>query len=598
MTSHPTPLMPQGPSPNGDETTHGKDSAFPFIGNFHKTLPHDRFGMVDPAAYEVFRQAAADTRPGPAAPDYESLGGGAVPPGSIPAGNRSAAPLVSPQAGRARELLGLDPFQVNLWPAPKVLSDSTAAEMTELFWMALWRDVPFDALQGGDAATMASVQDAVAELTPIFERAIAADGESGIRPGLDLPMDAQGRLDLNPMTLFRSGFQDEQLGPMVSQFFLHDVPFGTQTIRQTQFPYAPRRDYLQNTQDWLMAQNIGRDTHGRPYPNANDFGDDNAAYEPGNAQRYIGSMRDLARFVHKDALHQAYFNAALLLLDWGAPFDAGNPYASRLSRQAGFATLGGPNLLTMVSEVASRALKVVWRQKWMVHRRLRPEAYGGLMTMQHVHDKAIGLPDWVFTTRAAAAIRQKNHAANAGTAHAAEDNFLLPMAFTSGAPAHPAYGAGHATVAGACVTVLKAWFEEKHPIKGLVEASRHPQTRAVQRLLQPTVTAGALPAYAGADAGAMTVGGELNKIASNVAMGRTMGGVHWRSDNTRSLRLGEAIATVIMAREVKEYAEADVSFRYCSFDRHEVLIDPSGVKVPGDPPLQAWYAGLLARCGI
>ncbi len=36
---------------------------------------------------------------------------------------------------------------------------------------------------------------------------------------------------------------------------------------------------------------------------------------------------------------------------------------------------------------------------------------------------------------------------------------LLPMAFPEGSPMHPAYGAGHATVAGACVTILKAFFD-------------------------------------------------------------------------------------------------------------------------------------------
>ena len=41
----------------------------------------------------------------------------------------------------------------------------------------------------------------------------------------------------------------------------------------------------------------------------------------------------------------------------------------------------------------------------------------------------------------------------------AEANLLLPMAFPEGSPMHPAYGAGHATVAGGCVTMLKAFFE-------------------------------------------------------------------------------------------------------------------------------------------
>ena len=38
-------------------------------------------------------------------------------------------------------------------------------------------------------------------------------------------------------------------------------------------------------------------------------------------------------------------------------------------------------------------------------------------------------------------------------------NWLLPMAFPEGSPMHPSYGAGHATVAGACTTILKAWFD-------------------------------------------------------------------------------------------------------------------------------------------
>lgn len=583
----PTILLPQASVDNGDEDrAFGPAGEFRYIGNFHKTLKHDADGLVRPADYEVFKAAAADARPGPAHPTYEDVPGGVVPPGSVPAGPATAAPFVSPLSGRALESLGPDPFALHLWPAPPVCSDSTAAEMTEVLWMALWRDVSLDLLHSGDPAVMAAIGGALDELRTAFARGVASDGDAGIRLGLDLPVDHAGALDLRAQTLFRSGFQDEDKGPLISQFFLHDVPFGTQAISQKQFPYAPGRDYLQRFDDWLMAQNIGRDRHGKPYPGANDFADDAAAFEPGNARRTIGSMRDLARFVHKDALHQAYFNAALLLESWGAPTDPGNPYRTVLKRQAGFATLGGPNLLTMVSEVASRALKVVWRQKWMIHRRLRPEAYGGLMTVQAFRGKQLGLPDWVFGTKVAQAIRGGNFAKTG------EDSYLLPMAFTSGSPAHPAYGAGHATVAGACVTVLKAWYDEKAPIKPLVEASTHPETRAPRRLLRPQVTTGPLAQYAGADAGAMTVGGELNKIASNVAMGRTMGGVHWRSDNTRSLRLGEVIATLIMRREVKEYAEPGVRFSYCSFDGHEVFIETSGVRVPGDPALQAYYAAL------
>ena len=77
----------------------------------------------------------------------------------------------------------------------------------------------------------------------------------------------------------------------------------------------------------------------------------------------------------------------------------------------------------------------------------------------------------------------------------------------------------------------------------------------------------------------LTVGGELNKIASNVAMGRTMGGVHWRSDNTRSLRLGEQIAIEILRKRTTEYAEKGVSFTFRSFDRKRIRIAAGEVSV-------------------
>jgi hypothetical protein len=45
--------------------------------------------------------------------------------------------------------------------------------------------------------------------------------------------------------------------------------------------------------------------------------------------------------------------------------------------------------------------------------------------------------------------------------------------------------------------------------------------------------------YTGSDAGQITVGGELNKLANNVALGRDMAGVHWGSDAEQALLLSE-----------------------------------------------------------
>ncbi|MGE0862140.1 MAG: vanadium-dependent haloperoxidase, partial [Gammaproteobacteria bacterium] len=588
-------VMPH-PNPNHDEDL--ATGIAPFIGNFHKTLPHDDYGEVDPAAYRIFERVCIEIEAG-APRNFNE-----VPSGLLPAGITSAAKLVSPMAGASTETLGLDPKSVEMLPAPSCLSLTTSAEMCELYWMALLRDAPLLAFQsevtpaddcapidGHDTqlgyGVVARTDTALRVVNAMFDIAVRRDTEAGrLRTPTDLAGGAGGA-NIVKQTLFRSGLRDEALGPLVSQFFLQPIAFGTQSIDQRQVPYIAKCDFLTKHETWLLAQNTGKDCFDRDYGNCNNYSDQlhrGALYYPTmNDQpdgpvvcRYISTMRDLARFVNRDALHQAYFNAALFLLGCGAPTDAGNPYrGNRYARETGFATLGGPDLLTLVSEVASRALKVVWRQKWLVHRRARPEVIAGLIQMQRkgycnkVRD--YGLPtelDGVPAFKSQmdltlAAVEAHNAGQNGG---AGTGTFFLPMAFSAGSPSHPAYGAGHATVAGACVTVLKAWFDEdarladvyKDYNKALQTDRTGPKDppAAPLAILQPghRKTGTSLedfcePAvYCGTDAACMTVGGELNKLASNVAMGRSMGGVHWRTDNTRSLRLGESVAIEILRK--------------------------------------------------
>jgi hypothetical protein len=78
------------------------------------------------------------------------------------------------------------------------------------------------------------------------------------------------------------------------------------------------------------------------------------------------------------------------------------------------------------------------------------------------------------------------------------------------------------------VTVLKAFFQPSFILPNPVEASADGL---------------ALLPYRGPD---LTVGGELNKLASNIALGRDAAGVHWRSDGIEGLKLGEAVAIGIL----------------------------------------------------
>jgi len=640
------------PTPNADEslvTTEvvnpsaaPKDQTnAPFIGNFHKTLPHNEFGEVVPADYRKFERVCVEIEAG-APVNFEDVPRGPlVPSGTVPQTpfeptptpglatlTKSVARFVSPMAGAATESWGPDPKTLEMLPAPGCRSLTAAAEMVELYWMALLRDAPLLAFQthrdppSSGCANLPDhdaqlgynvvnrVNDARSAVNKMFDIALQHDTDFGkLRAPLDVAPGAGGA-NIVLQTLFRGGLYDEEFGPLISQFFLRPIGYGVQTIDPKQVPYTAKVDFLTNHGDWLLAQNTGKDKFGRDYGSCNSYADqlNRGAnyYPPGNPVRFISTMRDIARFVNRDALHQAYFNAALFLLGIGAPLDEGNPYrGNRYSREGAFATLGGPDLLTLVSEVASRALKVVWRQKWLVHRRCRPEVMGGLIQMQRKGFggtmREYGLPIDLsgtsdFKTKlddTLNAVEAHNAALNGG---AGTGTYFLPMAFSAGSPSHPAYGAGHATVAGACVTALKAWFDEDVSLKRVFDNANSSASTAktgpsdppggMLKLLQPGYRkqGGSLEdfcdpqEYTGADAVRLTVGGELNKLASNVAMGRSMGGVHWRTDNTRSLRLGEEIAIEILRKRTMEYAERPLSFSFRSFDRQRVRITQGQIR--------------------
>lgn len=524
------------------------------LGSFHKSLPHNEFGEVCATAFTEF---VASTRG-----NGTGFAGTAEGPRRQP--DKMTARLTNPQAGLASDRLIDDPDLYVMPPAPTVKSKATAAEMAELYWMALLRDVSFDGFAADEG-----VNEAVKELNEAYKTASELTDADRILPGIDLPGGAGPFAGFTPQSLFRLGLPGEDVGPMVSQFFIRPVHFGTQTIDQMQRPYRTERNYLTAFDDWLKAQDSGRDEHGQDYSGSNENSKDN--FEDG--RRYISTMRDLARFVNKDALHQAYFNAALLMLSGKLDWTRDNPYRDAQDpkpREGGFGVLGGPHILALVSEVATRALKAVWNQKWQVHLRLRPEAYGGLVHVQNIGvdkdgtltKRAYGLPFDVILSEAAKRVQQ------------CYGGYLLPMAFTAGSPTHPAYGAGHATVAGACVTILKAYF------RTLDENSQPVPFSVLKERDEPFGDSKPIIAYVTGEkdkvwgrfplskevADQLTIEGELNKLAQNVAMGRSMGGVHWRTDNARSLLLGEALAAEILADITKDVNEK-VRFVFRTFSR-------------------------------
>jgi hypothetical protein len=527
--------LPDHPS-NGDEERYPNR-----LGSYSKTLPHNNLGEVDLSAYNTLMHALRTGN----SDDFENVTMG------------GSARLKNPQAGLGMDMQGPDPMHLYQPPPPAFASAEIAAEIAENYWMALARDVHFldydtSAITNAAAVDLnrfsdfrgaklsnralprrgssAGFEQAAAEAPQAAE--LAASAAPAQRPdqgSFRIPQRAKAMAGrVTTQTLFRGVNAGDQTGPLLSQFLWKDIPYGVQTISQKMRTPIPGDDYLTNYSDWLFTQNSRGD---RNLPNQ---------YDP--THRYIRNARDLGEWVHIDVLFQAYFNAMLILLGMGAPSDKNNPYEKSRTQYA-FGTFGPPHIATLVCEVATRALKAVWFQKWFVHRRLRPEVFAGRVH-NHVTRAAIYPINEEILNSAAVTEVQRKH----GTA-------LLPMAFAEGSPSHPAYGAGHATVAGACVTILKAWFDESYVIPDPVVSSADGLS-----LLPYNGTA------------SLTVGGELNKLASNVALGRNMAGVHWRSDATESLKLGEAVAIGILQDYKACYNEKFDGFSLTKFDGTRITV--------------------------
>lgn len=471
-------------------TSGDEDRYEGWIASSTKGLPHTYLGEVVPSAYRALRAALASGRQA----DFER----------VPLGR--SRKLANPLGAFAYVLEGPDPHQLAIEPPPAFASAEMAAETAELYWQALTRDVPFERY-GTDALIGAACED--------LSRCAAFTG-----PRED------GRV--TPRTLFRDAAPGALVGPYVSQFLYLDVPQGPMTVAQRIRGAMPGLDYLYTFERWRAVQN--GDVSGRP------------VYE--GPPRYIRSARDLATYVHRDFSFQAFLNACLILSETvGAPSyeDRGHPY--RWSRtQAGFTTFGGPHVVDLVARVANGALKAAWYQKWLVHRLLRPEEMGARVHLTRTNRR----PYPVHADLLGRAALDRT-VVRTGT-------FLLTQAYGEGAPLHPSYPSGHAAVAGACATVLKAFFNEALPIAEPVE---------------PAGDGTALRPYRGE---ALTVGGEIEKLAANLAFGRNAAGIHFRSDATVGFRLGEAVALGIMADMKACFAEDGVELTLTTFDGATVRV--------------------------
>ena len=257
---------------------------------------------------------------------------------------------------------------------------------------------------------------------------------------------------------------------------------------------------------------------------------------------YLSTGRDLSYCVWKDDPGRWFERAAYRLLDLGASFVS--PYP--LANQQAFVTFTIVDLRACLHAVCQAALPGAWYGKWFVNRRARPEAFGNEVEQVRLGGENVTN---LHTDILSSGVLADVAVLNGGTHY-------LSQAYPEGSPTHPSYPAGHAVFSGACATVVKAFFDDQW-----IFPNSYVPTSDGTSLVSTGDT--------------LTLFGEINKLAGNIALGRDWAGVHYRSDGHQGILLGEQIAISVLKDWINRYPEDNVTFSLTGYMGNNITITPS-----------------------
>lgn len=314
-----------------------------------------------------------------------------------------------------------------------------------------------------------------------------------------------GKVTLN--TLFRGDTKGDLIGPYISQFLLQDCSYGVFDIQQKYKFNKENKDFLTTWENALSSQNgITKEKMG----------------EKTNT-RYMSTLRDLASYVQvDDTLEAALFSLLILDKNKCPTIIPDTPLKEAIAID-----LTGIDIKMLICESARISLLASWYHKWNVLK-ARPEAAG-----MEVHlSKTKSTHNSFFDNQLLCSNVLKRTFDKYGS-------YLLTQAWAEGCPTHPSYPGGHSIFIGAATTILKAFYNEDFMIDSFIPDNKGSLSPLKYKL---------------------KVGDELNKLASNIAIGRCAAGIHYRSDCV-GLKFGEAIAIKLLKETVLKYTY-DVTFKF------------------------------------
>jgi membrane-associated phospholipid phosphatase len=406
--------------------------------------------------------------------------------------------LVDPSAAWSSDIIGSCNNSYRYSKLPKLSSDKMTAQILELYAMTLCRDISF---------------------CNYHLSSIISDCCQGLNHLKSYPQ-VQGKVKFN--NIFRGPMYGDLQGPYISQFLYLDVPIGGFTQKQKYNTPLEGYNFMTTWEQAISVQNgviLESPSPRRDIP------------------RYIITGRDLAELVHHDEPYQFFYNTCIILMGLKAPLNPGiQRLLSENSVEGFFVNFGKPDIQSTMNLIGRNALLAAWYIKWNTLF-LRPEEFG--IELERSKGKSYRQ---ILENRILKDIKSRF-----GTS-------LLPQAYPEGSPYHPSYPAGHAAIAGACVTVLKFFFDSNYELN-----IYEPDSNGLELIKSEKKT---------------TVGNELNKLASNIGLGRAWAGIHYQMDVIAGLKLGEKVAINCLQELIHRYPMS-TSITFTRFNETSVTISNS-----------------------
>lgn len=471
--------------------------------------------------------------------------------------------LANPLASMSSVLVGAPQMKFD-FPKPSNLSSKEhAADMVELYCQMLCRDIPFTQYDPNVSNIMKDVLIYMNQ--PEFLNHFNYSTPKG---------------SITTGNIFRGITPGDHHGPYMSQLLLLNFTLNGMSFPQKYSTLPTKMDAISNNITCEWGRNM------KEMINIQNTTISNLPPVPTNfiEHKYMYSGRVLAAGVQTDYVYSLQFQAATILNALGAKPNPGWP---KYKNQTPFIT--GSNMtavVTAMGEVSQYALKHAWFWKWQVYRKLRPECTS--MWIDNIKNKRVknkhnyNISKVVLRNPVMEAVKQYN----AEWGPDFDKSYTLDQVYQSGSPTHPTYPAGHSVIAGAISTVLKIYYDAEQPWSSLPGLQIGSQNRDILPtplngpVIQADDTGDNLIDYTDSCINDMTIAGEINKLASNISLGRDWAGVHYRSDSIPGMILGEAIAIDYMEDMLSAQVEnnldctpPEITFR--KFDGKLFTIKPS-----------------------